>query len=61
MHFIIFAVLLYIRIHTPVWTPIIQKCRWNQMCCYKNFNRKIMTDEELEDVKLYNNDLKTKL
>ena len=61
MHITIFVVLLYIRVHTSLWTPFVQRCRREQMCCYKEFKRKIVDDDEFDNVKLYNNDLKTKL
>ena len=50
MHFIIFFILMYIRIHTPLWSRIIYWFRWNKKCCFDGEEKKIILCKELEHI-----------
>ena len=61
MHWVIFGILVYIKIHEWLWPSLVDGCKSRNGCCYGKSDRKIITQEELGNVKLYNNDLKTKI
>ena len=61
LHWFAFGLLLYIKVHTPVWSRIIGYFRENKMCCFKSINLRILEEEDIKTLEVYSEQMKQTL
>ena len=58
IHTIIFVILCYIEIHTPVWTFLQKRFRRSGTCCYRNRYKRQLNKKDVKTLYDYSKGLK---
>lgn len=61
MHISAFVILLYMQLHSPLWTRIASYCEQNKLCCSASYSLKVLKQSESRTLGAYTNQLKTNL
>ena len=61
LHWFAFGILLYIKLHTPVWSRIIGYFRENKMCCFRSINLRILEEDDIKTLEAYSAQMKQTL
>ena len=57
-HLVIFVLLLYMELHTPIWSRIVSFLRANNYCCYRKKGSKILREKDVQTLEHYNQQMK---